>query len=128
MDDFNKVAEDLLKQKQALQAKYDEARVSAIEHVQQIIRDFKIQVTDLQFAEKTAKKPGVRGPRPIKYKLPTGATWTGQGQMKKEFRDYKNIYFRNLTDAEFLKKFSIEALQEEEKKEEAKEVKPVAKK
>ena len=39
MDNFNKLCEDLRKQKQVLQAQYDEARSSAISHVQQIITD-----------------------------------------------------------------------------------------
>ena len=123
MDDFNKVAEELLKQKQALQSKYDEARVSAIAHVQQIIKDFKIQASDLQFEVK-AKKVGTRAPAVVKYRLPNGTTWTGKGQMKKEFRDYKNIYFKNLSEKEFLAKFALDN-PEPEKKE---EVKPIVKK
>ena len=127
MDDFNKVAEELLKQKQALQSKYDEARVSAIAHVQQIIKDFRIQASDLQFEGKV-KKAGTRAPAAIKYRLPDGNTWTGKGQMKKEFKEYKNIHFRNLSDKDFLAKFTLDnpvPMKEPEKKE---EVKPVAKK
>ena len=114
MDDFNKVAEELLKQKQALQSKYDEARVSAIAHVQQIIKDFKIQASDLQFEAK-AKKVGTRAPAVVKYRLPNGTTWTGKGQMKKEFRDYKNLHFRQLSDEEFLKKHELDQPKESKK-------------
>ena len=127
MDDFNKVAEELLKQKQALQAKYDQARVAAIEHVQQIIKDFKIQSSDLKFPDEV-KKTGTRAPAPIKYRIPGGAEWCGKGKMKKEFREYKNIHFRNLSDKDFLAKFALDnpvPAKEPEKKE---EVKPVAKK
>lgn len=107
MDDFNKVAEELLKQKQSLQAKYDQARASAISHVQQIIKDFKIKESDLTF-ESTSTKRASRGPVTIKYKLPSGVTWTGQGRMKKEFREYKDIHFRNLSDKEFLAKYALD--------------------
>lgn len=108
MDDFNKVAEELLKQKQALQAKYDQARASAISHVQQIIKDFKIKESDLIFESSTPKKTYTRGPASIKYKLPSGVTWTGQGRMKKEFKEYKDLHFRQLSDKEFLAKFALD--------------------
>lgn len=51
MDNFDKLCEDLRKQKQALQAQYDEARSSAISHVQQIITDFRIKASDLKFSD-----------------------------------------------------------------------------
>ena len=51
MDNFNKLCEDLRKQKQVLQAQYDEARSSAISHVQQIITDFRIKASDLKFSD-----------------------------------------------------------------------------
>ena len=51
MDNFNNLVEELHKQKQALQALYDEARASAVSHVQQIITDFKIKASDLEFPE-----------------------------------------------------------------------------
>lgn len=51
MSNFDQLCEELRKQKQALQAQYDEARSSAISHVQEIITDFKIKASDLKFAD-----------------------------------------------------------------------------
>lgn len=56
MDNFNKVCEELRKQKQVLQAQYDEARSSAISHVQQIITAFKIKASDLKFADESLRR------------------------------------------------------------------------
>nr|DAH32792.1 MAG TPA: H-NS histone family [Caudoviricetes sp.] len=126
MDDFNKVAEELLNQKQALQAKYQEARSSAIAHVQQIIKDFKIKAVDLEFAEEPkVRKP--RTPAAVKYRLPNGEEWTGQGQMKKTFKEYKHLYYSKISDKEFLAKFRIPEKTEAKETKEAKEVKETKK-
>lgn len=119
MDDFNKVAEELQNQKQALQAKYQEARSSAIAHIQQIIKDFKIKADDLEFAEEPkVRKP--RTPAAVKYRLPNGEEWTGQGQMKKTFREYKRINFSKMTDKEFLARFRIPEKADDKEVKEAK--------
>ncbi len=59
MDNLNNIVEELHKQKQVLQALYDEARASAVSHVQQIITDFKIRASDLEFSD----EPQVRQTR-----------------------------------------------------------------
>ena len=122
MDDFNKVAEELLKQKQALQSKYEEARSSAISHVQQIIKDFQIKAADLEFAEEP-KARKTRAPATVKYRLPNGEEWTGQGQMKKSFKEYKHMYFSKISDKEFLAKFRIPEKTEAKETKEVKEAK-----
>lgn len=122
MDDFKTVASNLQKEKEAYEKKVQAAKVSAIAHVQEIISQFNILSSELHFSDK--KKVGTRAPAVIKYRLPNGETWTGKGQMKKSFRDYKNIYCSNLNDTDFLKKFALDS-KEPEKKE---VVKPVAKK
>lgn len=106
MDDFKTVASNLQKEKEAYERKVQEAKGSAIAHVQEIINQFQISSSELHF--ETKRKTGTRAPAVIKYKLPTGATWTGKGQMKKEFKEYKDIHFRQLSDKDFLKKFELE--------------------
>lgn len=107
MDDFKVVASNLQKEKEAYEKKVQEAKGSAIAHVQEIIDQFQIYSSDLHFSAKK-KVAGTRAPAAIKYRLPTGATWTGKGQMKKEFKEYKDLHFRNLTEKDFLKKFELE--------------------
>lgn len=119
MDDFKEVASSLQKEKEIYEAKVQAAKSSAIAHVQEIINQFNITSSDLHFSDK--KKVGTRAPSPIKYRIPGGDTWTGKGQMKKSFREYKNIHFRNLSDAEFLKKYSVDS-KEPEKKEVSKDL------
>ena len=120
MDDFKTVASNLQKEKEAYEKKVQAAKVSAIAHVQEIISQFNILSSDLHFSDK--KKVGTRAPATIKYRLPNGETWTGKGQMKKSFKEYKRIYCSNLSDTDFLKKFALDS-REPEKKEVSKESK-----
>lgn len=113
MDDFKVVASNLQKEKEAYEAKVQAAKSSAIAHVQEIINQFNISSSELHFSDK--RKTGTRAPAVIKYRIPDGTTWTGKGQMKKEFREFKNTHFRNLSDADFLKKYELEQPKEVKK-------------
>lgn len=85
-----RVVYETLKEEQAkLDAKMASAKVDAVKHVQELIDTFGIASTELIFGNRTPEMTRTpRKPVAVKYRTPTGIEWTGQGKMKREFREY----------------------------------------
>lgn len=90
MSNFEEIFEQIRKEQEDLDERMDKIRKEAIAQVQAIVDQFGLKSSDVRFYDSTkpaiAKKP--RKPSAPKYRLPTGAEWTGKGIMKKEFKEY----------------------------------------
>lgn len=87
--DFRVVYENLKEEQAKLDAKMASAKTDAVKHVQELIDTFGIVSTELKFRDhESGIMKATRKPVAVKYRTPTGIEWTGQGKMKREFREY----------------------------------------
>lgn len=90
MSKFEETFEQLRMEQEDLDERMDKIRKEAVAHIQAIVDQFGLKSSDIRFYDSTepavAKKP--RKSSAPKYRLPTGAEWTGKGIMKKEFKEY----------------------------------------
>lgn len=90
MSNFEETFEQIRKEQEDLDERMDKIRKEAVAHIQAIVDQFGLKSSDIRFYDSTApivaKKP--RKSSAPKYRLPTGAEWTGKGIMKKEFKEY----------------------------------------
>lgn len=87
-DNFKQTFESFKQEQENLNRRMAEAKREAIMHVQEIIDLFGIRPSDLRFPIEGVAIHRTRAPSPIKYRTPTGITWTGKGRMKKELMEY----------------------------------------
>lgn len=105
---------DAIKQEQAdLNRRMQQAKREAIAHVQEIITAFGITEDQLKFGV-VPTPVRKRTPAVIKYRTPTGITWTGKGRIKKEFSEYLHSKGETLND---LEKYRVNPPVKEEPKE-----------
>lgn len=102
MSDFKTALEELEKKEAALESEKQNLRYQAINEVQRLITQFKIQAEELSF--NGSKVIVRRKPSKIKYRTPTGITWTGKGNPKKELLAYLTSVGETLAD---LKKYEV---------------------
>lgn len=87
-DNFKQTFESFKQEQEDLNRRMAEAKRQAIAHVQEIVDVFGIKPSDLRFPIEGIAIHRTRTPSPIKYRTPTGITWTGKGRMKKELLEY----------------------------------------
>ena len=102
MSDFQNSLAELQKKQEALDAEKQHLRYQAINEVQRLITQFEIQAEELSFDG--SKVIVRRKPSKIKYRTPTGITWTGKGNPKKELLAYLTSVGETLAD---LKKYEV---------------------
>lgn len=96
---FQSVYKTLCDEEQAFLERRNSIKHEAIAYCQQIISDFKLTPSDFTWATK-GKKGTVTRTRTVavKYRTPTGIEWSGQGVMKRAFREY--LEANGLTEAD----------------------------
>lgn len=113
-NDF-KQAFEAIKQEQAdLNRRMQQAKREAIAHVQEIITAFGITEDQLKFGV-VPTPVRKRTPAVIKYRTPTGITWTGKGRIKKEFSEYLHSKGETMNDLEKYRVTPPEKAKEEAK-------------
>lgn len=120
-DNFKQVFEAVKKEQEDLNRRMANAKREAVMHVQEIIDLFGIRPSDLRFPIEGVAIHRTRAPSPIKYRTPTGITWTGKGRMKKELMEYLAEHGETTADLPKYLVTTPEVEPKEEPKVEAKE-------
>lgn len=97
MSDFNSQLEELKKEQEAIEAKKQQLRYQAINQIQKLISEFKIQASELSF-DASHRVIIRRKPARIKYRFPDGTEWTGKGSPKLAVKAYLESVGETLDD------------------------------
>lgn len=90
MSSFEETFAQIRQEQEELDDRMSKVRKEAIRHIQNIVDQFGIKSTDIQFYDSDYVVPvkKVRKPTVAKYRLPSGVEWSGKGLMKREFEVY----------------------------------------